>query len=189
VTTCSRVGRSRHRGGHTAVTIVAANATTAWRQLSVATTAMTPSAADPEGVIAAAHTLLHNSPGPEASPEPVEQCRNDIDHLIIAVVNTPLHRRQQRARHSRGSSNSTLALLHTPKVVRAPSAGCTPTSGHIVASLAPTDLSAELECHYSLEDGRTTVEHQCEKHRNLDGDYGTPAVVAAGLATHSPSCP
>jgi hypothetical protein len=75
--------------------------------------------------------------------------------------------------HSRGSLEPSPALSRTPTA----------------ASLATTDLRAELEHRRLREDGRTTIECRCEGHHNLEGDYDTTNTAPMGHATRSPSSP
>jgi hypothetical protein len=54
-------------------------------------------------------------------------------------------------------------------------------------SLATTDLRAELERHRMGEDGRTTIERQHERRRNLDDHFGTMNAAPMGHAAHTPT--
>jgi hypothetical protein len=54
-------------------------------------------------------------------------------------------------------------------------------------SVAMVDLRAELDRCCSGEDTCITIEHHRERHRNLEGDNGPPAIAPAGHVTHSPS--
>jgi hypothetical protein len=42
-------------------------------------------------MLEAARQLLHNSPGPHASPSVAEQWCHDVDQLIVTVIITPSH--------------------------------------------------------------------------------------------------
>jgi hypothetical protein len=77
----------------------------------------------------------------------------------------------------------------TPMVVttRTPATAlaCMPTVDcGLAASLAPTNLRAELDHHRSGEDGCTNIERQRERHRNLDGDFDTP-IAAPQCVLHT----
>jgi hypothetical protein len=169
---------------HTTTTAVVATTAIAQWQPSAATTEVMPPAASPEGALIAAHVLLHNPLGPDASPEVAEQWRNDVDHLIVDVINTPPHRRQ-RTHHSDGSPEPSPVLLCTPM------AACTPSTTRIptAASLTTIDLRAEFEHRCSGEDGCTTIERQGERRRNLDDRYGTTNAAPTGHAVHTPTSP
>jgi hypothetical protein len=62
---------------------------------------------------------------------------------------------------------------------RGPSAARASIVSHMptAVSLTTTDLRAKLERRHSGEDGRTTIDRQRERHRNLDGDYDAANVV------------
>jgi hypothetical protein len=119
-------------------------------------------------------TLIHNPMGPNVAPEAAEQWHNNLNHLIITAINMPNHRRHW-AHHSGGSP----VLSHTLTVVRTPMAVC----------LTTTNLRAKLEHHRLGEDGCTTIEHQCERRRNLDDHYDTMNAAPSGHATHTPTSP
>jgi hypothetical protein len=74
-TSYSRAGRTRRMNACDATTTVVATAAAAHRQHSVTTTAVTPPGAGPE----ATRQLLHNPPGPHASPSVAEQWRHNAD--------------------------------------------------------------------------------------------------------------
>jgi hypothetical protein len=135
----------------------------------------------------AARHLLNNAPPSGASPSAAEQWRHDVDQLIVAAINTPLHerRRQPSAQYS-----------HTPPAAHAPSAARVPpienappvgpdarqTGRHRVpmASYATADLRAEINRHRGGEDGRVTIERQRERRRdiearNLEKDFDSHA--------------
>jgi hypothetical protein len=62
-----------------------------------------------------------------------------------------------------------------------------------IASLAMTDLWAELKCRHSGEDGRVTIECQWERRHcqghNLDGDFDVVDTAPVGKAAHTPTPP
>jgi hypothetical protein len=157
-------------GDRMATTLVEATIGIVRRQISIAMTVAMPPTASPEGALAVACMLLHNPMGPDLSPEVAKQWRNNIDHLIVAAINMPTHRRH-RAHHFGGSPGPSPALSRT-------------LTG---ASLTTTDLRAELEHRRSGEDGRTSIERQHERHRNLDDNYGTMNATPAGHAVHTPT--
>jgi hypothetical protein len=64
--------------------------------------AVMPAAVGLEGTLEAVWVLLHNTPGPGASPLVAEQWHHDVDQLVVAVINTPLHG-GWRANHSHGT--------------------------------------------------------------------------------------
>jgi hypothetical protein len=69
-------GRCRRTNTYDATTVVRATAVAAHRQHSGATVAVPPPVAGPEAMLEAAHQLLHNPPGPHASPSAVApRCR------------------------------------------------------------------------------------------------------------------
>jgi hypothetical protein len=134
-------------------------AATTQRQRSPTIATMSPPAAGPEGMLAATCTLLHNPPGPDASPEVAEQWRNDIDQLIVAMINMSSYRRLP-SHHSDGTPAPSLALSCTSTTARTPSTARASTASRRAAtSLATTNLGAELDCHSVGEDGWTTIEH------------------------------
>jgi hypothetical protein len=144
-TSHSRVGQSHRMNAHDATMAVVATTDAAHRQHSAATVAITPPGAGPEGMLKAACTLLRNPLGPGASPSTAEQWHHDVDQLIIAVINTPLHGGRW-ANHSCGMPkpyvvhSRTSTTTHVPLVVRTLTVPRAP-----VASLTTADLRAELE--------------------------------------------
>jgi hypothetical protein len=90
-TSHSRVGQSRRMNAHDATTVVVHTTTVMHRQPSAATTVGTTLAIGPEGMLGAARALFHNPLGPRASPSIAEQWCHNVDQLIVATINTPLH--------------------------------------------------------------------------------------------------
>jgi hypothetical protein len=81
-------------------------------------------------------------------------------------------------------SRSPAAHSHTPSAPRM-------SSTVHVASLATTDLRAELEHSRSGEDGRITIKRQwemrcCQGH-NLDGDFDAVDTTPVGQAARAPT--
>jgi hypothetical protein len=61
------------------------------RQRLAGTTVTPPPTAITEATLVVTHQLLNNPLLPHASPSAVEQWCHDVDQLIIAAINTPLH--------------------------------------------------------------------------------------------------
>jgi hypothetical protein len=73
-----------------------------------------------------------------------------------------------------------LSSMHAPAPPRAPTASAT-----------MTDLQAELNCHRGGEDSRITIERQCERRRNLKGEFDSlaPAWEAPTVRAMRPLAP
>jgi hypothetical protein len=71
-TSRSRVGQSRQMNTRDTTTTVVATVVAAHRQHSATMAAMTPPSVVPEAMLEAAQQLIHNPPGPHASPSAVE---------------------------------------------------------------------------------------------------------------------
>jgi hypothetical protein len=188
-TSYSRAVRSHQTNARNTATTMVATAADAHRQYSAAMAVITPPTAGPKGMLEVECVLLHNPPSQNASPSTVEQWRHDVDQLIIAAINMPLHGGRQ-ANHSRGTLEPSPAHSCTPTVAcnllvaRASTMSRTP----IAVSLTTTDLRVELECRRSGEDDCTTIEHRWERRRNLDSDYGAVnAAPGAANAMHTPT--
>jgi hypothetical protein len=151
---------------------------------------MAPPPTSLEGALAAGRALLHNPLGPDASPEAAEQWRDDVDHLIIAAINTPPHR-SWWDHHSSGSPELSPTLSCTLKAACTPSATHTLTATRTptVAILTTTDLRFELEHHCSGEDDHTIIECQCEMRHNHNDHYDTMNAATAEHAVHTPTSP
>jgi hypothetical protein len=80
-----------------------------------------------------------------------------------------------------------------PIAAHAPLAACAPTTLRVpVVSIATIDLRAELKRCRTGEDDCITIECQCKRRHNLEGDYDSPAPTreaSAARATCSPSSP
>jgi hypothetical protein len=77
--------------------------------------------------------------------------------------------------HSRTLTTSCVSLA-----ARTPSALCVP-----VVRIATSEIWVELERHCLIEDDRIAIEHHRERHRNLEGDYGTRVAALVARATHT----
>jgi hypothetical protein len=65
-----------------------------------------------------------------------------------------------------------------------------PSTLHVLAvSITTVDLWANLERRCLGEDGSITIKRHRERHRNLEGDYGTPIAAPVAHATHTPNSP
>jgi hypothetical protein len=149
-----------------------------------ATTTMTPPlAAAIEATLVATRHLLNNCLGPHASPSSAEQWCHNVDQLIVATISMPPHRGRW-ANHFGGGAQPSVVHSCTPTVAHAPSASCVS-----VVSITMTDLWAKLEHRRLGEVGHITIESHCERHRNLEGDYGTPIAAPIACATHTPISP
>jgi hypothetical protein len=140
-----------------------------------------PQGASPEATLVAVRQLLHNHPGPHASPSAVEQWHHDVDQLVIVAINMPPHGGRQ-LNCLGGALVPSAAHSHSPVAPRMPSAVC-------VVSLATMDLQAELEHCRSGEDGRITIERQQERHCNLDRDFSVVDTTPVRQAARSPTSP
>jgi hypothetical protein len=149
-TSHSRVGRSCRTNTRGVTTVVEATAAATHWQHPAATTVVLPPGAGPEAMLEAARQVLHNPPGPHASPIAAEQWRHDVDQLVVAAINTPPHRGRQ-ANHLGGvpvpsvAHSRSLVALRVSSAIRA-------------ASLSTADLWAELERRRSSEDDCITIE-------------------------------
>jgi hypothetical protein len=153
-TSHSRAGQSCRTNTHDTIIAVVATTAAAHRQHSAATAAVTPPGAHPEAMLEDVHQLLHNPPGPDASPLVAEQCHHDVDQLIVTTINTMLCGGWQANRPSGAlvlfaADSCSLAAQRAPSAPHA-----------LAASVATTDMRAKLERHRSGEDGRITIEHR-----------------------------
>jgi hypothetical protein len=186
-TSRSRAGLSRRPRGHT-------NTTTVMLESQPAVGMMTspPPAVGPDAALLAVRQLLNNPPPVGASPSAAEQWRHDVDQLVIAVINTP----HQEGRHQPSAQQSCfLSAARTPSVAQVPLGvpGARPLAQHRtpMASYRTTDLREEINRHRGGEDSRTTIEHNRERRRDLEGhnlerDFDLHAPVGARQAAHAP---
>jgi hypothetical protein len=142
---------------------------------------VTPPGAGPEATLEAARQLLHNPLGLHASPSVAEQWHHDVDQLIIVAINTSPHG-GWRANHSGGAPVPSVMHSCSLTVPCAPSSTRAPA-----ASLATTDLRAELERRRSGEDGHVTIERHRERRHNLDGDFGVMNTTPMRQAARTPT--
>jgi hypothetical protein len=157
-----------------------------------------------DATLLAARQLLNNPPPSGASPSVAEEWRRNVDQLVIAAINTPLHERR---------CQPSAQYCHTPPVAHAPSAARAPPVEHAppvgpdarqtvrhrapMASYAMADLRAEINRRHGGEDGRVTIERQHERHqdiegRNLEKDFDSYAPLHKGPSAreaHPPSSP
>jgi hypothetical protein len=158
-TSRSRAGRSQRPRGRTDTTIVVLES-----QPTAGTTASSPAALGPNVALLVAHQLLNNPPPVEASPSAAEQCRHDVDQLVITAINMSHRegRRQPFAQQSRFPS-----VARTPSVAQVPPGlpGARPPTQHRtpMASYQTTDLREEINHHRGGEDSRTTIERNRER--------------------------
>jgi hypothetical protein len=126
-------------------------------------------------------------PGPHASPSAVVQWHHDVDRIVIAAINTLPHG-WWRANHSSWGPQLSVAHSQTPTAANTTLAARAPSAPRVTAaSIAMTDLWAELERHRLGEDGRITIECHRERRRNIEGDYGTSVAAPVACATHTPA--
>jgi hypothetical protein len=113
-----------------------------------------------DATLLAARQLLNNPPLSGASPSAAEEWRRNVDQLIVAAINTPLHERR---------CQPSTQYSHTPPAAHAPSAARAPPVEHAppvgldarqtvrhrapMASYATADLRAEINRRRGGEDG------------------------------------
>jgi hypothetical protein len=137
----------------------------------------------------AARQLLNNPPPSGASPSAAEEWRRNVDQVIIAAINTPLHERrcQPSAQHSHTPAAHALSVAHAPPVKRAPPVGpdACQTMWHRtpMASYATADLRAEINRRRGGEDGRVTIERRRERRQDIEGRN-----LEKDFNSHVPSC-
>jgi hypothetical protein len=140
----------------------------------------------------AARQLLNNPPLIGASPSVAEHWRHSVDQLIIVAINTPHHERRRQP--SVQQSRFPLAA-RAPSVVQAPLVlqGARPPAQHrtLMASYETTDLREEINHHRGGEDIRTTIEHNRERRRDIEGCnlFDLHAPVGACQVAHAPLPP
>src|SRR5579859_6815324 len=106
----------------------------------------------PNGPLLAARELLHNPPGAAASPEVMQQWRDDVDRLLNLAQVTPSSAGGSASRQHRrqgGASGS----VHSPSVRGA----------------RTEDLRAELDRRRAGEDARLTIERARDRRLNVEG--------------------
>jgi hypothetical protein len=167
-----RAGRPRHAGGRSgAITVIVEI-----QPQRAAGTMPAPSVvAGADATLLAARQLL-NKPTPSgASPSVAEEWRRNVDQLVVAAINTPLHERrcQPSAQHSHATAVHAASIARAPPVNRAPPVGpdACQTARHRapMASYMMADLRAEINRRRGGEDGRVTIECRRERHRDIEG--------------------
>jgi hypothetical protein len=155
-----RAGRLRHAGGLSGATTVIVES----QPQRTAGAVPAPSVvAGANATLLAARQLLNNPPPSGASPSAAEEWRRNVDQLVVAAINTPLHERrcQPSTQHSHTPAAHAPSAARAPPVERAPPIGpdaCQTTRHHApIASYATADLRAEINRHRSGEDGRVTI--------------------------------
>jgi hypothetical protein len=167
-----RARRSRRAGGRSGATTVIVES----QPQRTAGAVPTPSVvAGADAILLAARQLLNNPPPSGASPSAVEEwCRN-VDQLIVAAINMPLHERrcQPSAQYSHTPVAHALSAARAPPVEHAlpvgPDARQTTRHRAPMASYVTADLRAEINRRHGGEDGRVTIERQRERRQDIKG--------------------
>jgi hypothetical protein len=170
---CPRAGQPRRAGDRSGATTVIVESQPQQTAGAVPAPSVVVGA---DTTLLAACQLLNNPPPSGASPSAAEEWRRNIDQLVVAAINTPLHERwcQPSAQYS-----------HTPPVAHAPSAAHAPPVEHAppvgpdarqtvrhrapMASYATADLRAKINRCRGGEDGRVTIERRRERRRDIEG--------------------
>jgi hypothetical protein len=128
-----------------------------------------------DATLLAVRQLLNNPPPSGASPSAAEEWHRNVDQLVVAAINTPLHERrcQPSARHSHATATHATSTARAPPVEHAPPIGpdACQTAWHRapMASYAMADLRAEINRRRGGEDGRVTIERRRERRRDIEG--------------------
>jgi hypothetical protein len=127
-----------------------------------------------DDVLLAARQLLNNSPLNGASPSATEQWHHNVDQLVVAAINTP---------HREGRHQPSAQQSRFPSVARAP-----------IANYQTTELREEINHRRGGENSRTTIKHNHERHRDIEGrnlerDFDLHAPVGARQVAHAPLPP
>jgi hypothetical protein len=156
-----RAGRLRHAGGRSGATTVIVES----QPQRAAGTVPAPSVvAGTDVTLLAACQLLNNPPPSGASPSAAEEWRRNVNQLVVAAINTPLHERrcQPSARHSHATAAHAASTACAPPVEHAPPLGpdACQTARHRapMASYTTADLRAEINRRRGGDDGRVTIE-------------------------------
>jgi hypothetical protein len=167
-----RAERSRHAGGRSGATTVIVES----QPQRTAGTVPAPSVvAGTDVTLLAARQPLNNPPPSGASPSAAEEWRRNVDQLVVAAINTPLHERrcQPSVQHSHTTAAHAPSAAHTPPVGHAPPVepDACQTARHraSMASYVTADLTAEINHRRGGEDGRVTIERQRERHQDIEG--------------------
>jgi hypothetical protein len=137
---------------------VVATAADTHRQRSAATVVVPPPGACLEATLEAVHQLLHNPPGPHASPSATKQWHHDADKLVVAAINT-LTRGGGQVNPLGRSLVASTTHSRSPAVHSRPPMTSRVSSAVHATSLTTTDLRAELERRSLGEDGYITIKH------------------------------
>jgi hypothetical protein len=151
-----RAGRPRHAGGRSGATTVIVES----QPQRTAGAGPAPSVvAGADATLLAARQLLNNPPPFGVSPSVAEEWRRNVDQLVVAAINTPLHERwcQPSAQHSHTPAAHAPSAARAPPVERAPPVrpDACQTARHraLMASYATADLRAEINHRRGGEDG------------------------------------
>jgi hypothetical protein len=151
-----RAGRPRCAGGRLGATTDIVES----QPQRTAGTVLAPSVvAGTDATLLAARQLLNNPPPSGASPSAAEEWRRNVDQLVVAAINTPLHERrcQPSAHHSHTLAAHAPSAACAPPVERAPPVGpdaCQTARHHApMASYATADLRAKINRRRGGEDG------------------------------------
>jgi hypothetical protein len=182
-----RAGRPRRTGGRSGATTVMVES----QPQRTAGVVPAPSVvAGADVTLLAARQLLNNPPPSGASPSAAEEWCHNVDQLVVAAINMPLHERrcQPSAQYSH-----TPPVAHAPSAVRAPPVKHAPPVGPDarqmerhrapMASYTTADLRAEINCRHGGEDGRVTIERRRERRRDIEDRN-----LKKDFDSHAPSC-
>jgi hypothetical protein len=167
-----RAGRPRHAGGRLGATTVIVES----QPQRTAGAVPAPSVvAGADATLLAARQLLNNPPPSGASPSAVEEWHRNVDQLVVAAINTPLHERrcQPSTQYSHTPGAHALSATRASPVEHAPPIGpdARLTTRHRtpMASYVTADLRAEINHRRGGEDGRVTIERRRERRRDIEG--------------------
>jgi hypothetical protein len=156
-----RAGRPRRTSGRSGATTVIVES----QPQRTAGAVPAPSVvAGADATLLAARQLLNNPPPSGASPSAAEEWHRNVDQLVVAAINTPLHERrcQPSAQYSHNPTTHAPSAARAPPVEHAPPIGpdARQTTRHRapMASYATADLRAEINHRHGGEDGRVTIE-------------------------------
>jgi hypothetical protein len=144
-------------------------------QRTAGTVPAPPVAVGADATLLAACQLLNNPPPSGASPSAAEEWHCNVDQLVVAAINTPLHERrcQPSAQHSHTPAAHAPSAARAPPVERALPVGpdaCQPARHRApMASYATADLRAEINRCRGGEDCRVTIERRRGRRRDIEG--------------------
>jgi hypothetical protein len=128
-----------------------------------------------DATLLAARQLLNNPPPSGASPSAAEEWRRNVDQLVVAAINTPLHERRcqpsAQYSHTPAAHASSAARASPVKHARPVGPDARQTTRHCapMASYATANLRAEINRRCGGEDGRVTIERRRERRRDIEG--------------------